>query len=230
METLIQTMLVDGQPSLSLLVIIFAGGVLTSLTPCVYPMLPITVSVVASQAKSRLHGFRLSLLYTFGLALVYSLLGFLAASTGQLFGGVASHPATMTLVASLCLLMALWISGLINLPAFTMPVPVLLKSPWLNVLVAGAISGLVMAPCTSPVLGMMLMYVASANNPIWGAAMMFVFAFGMSTLLILAGTFTSFLTTMPRSGRWMIAVKWFIALTMLCVSAYFFYQVFTLLT
>lgn len=229
METTIQTLLFQGQPSFYLLAVVFAAGLLTSLTPCVYPMLPITVSVVGSQARTRSQSVAFSLLYVLGLALVYSLLGYLAASSGQLFGTVATHPLTLLLVAGLCLLMALWMSGWVAMPNLMTSTAISVRSAWLNVLLAGAVSGLVMAPCTSPVLGMMLMYVTADGNPAWGASLMFVFAFGMSALLIAAGSFTGLLTTIPRSGRWMLVVKWLMALPMFAASFYFFWQIFTLL-
>lgn len=89
METIIQSGLIDGQQSFFIVAVIFATGLLTSITPCIYPMLPITVSVVGNMAKNRKQGFWYSLIYVLGLALVYAALGLLAASTGQLFGSIA---------------------------------------------------------------------------------------------------------------------------------------------
>ena len=122
--------------------------------------------------------------------------GILAASTGQLFGAVASHPLTLLVVASFCLVMALWILQWITLPS----IPFLSAATamanknqsnssyvYLNVFIAGCLSGLVMAPCTSPVLGMLLMYVAGEGERLWAALLMFSFAVGMSTLLIYSG-------------------------------------------
>ncbi len=230
MENIIQSALFSGEPSLSLLGVIFTAGLLTSLTPCVYPMLPITVSVVGSQAKNRWQGLLYSLTYVSGLAMVYSFLGLIAASTGQLFGTVASHPATLLLVGTSCLLMGLWMAGVVATPnmsfgqSYSSNPSFLTQYPSLKVFSAGALSGLVMAPCTSPVLGMMLMYVASNGSPSWASLMMFVFAFGMSAILVVAGTFTGLLTSLPRSGNWLNAVKWLIATPMFGVSLYFFYQ------
>ena len=106
MEHIIQTALQSEQQSLFVIAIVFATGLLTSLTPCIYPMLPITVSIIGSQTKTKLQSFFFSLIYVFGLALVYAALGILAASTGQLFGTIASHPATLIFVALFCFFMA----------------------------------------------------------------------------------------------------------------------------
>jgi len=224
MELIIQAALQDGQQSLFIIAVVFATGLLTSLTPCVYPMLPITVSVIGSQAKTKRQGFTFSLIYVFGLALVYAFLGILAASTGQLFGSIASHPATLTLVALFCLSMAMWILGWLTLPNIVISQQIKTRSPSLNIFVTGCLSGLVMAPCTSPVLGMLLMYVASSGDQYWAALLMFVFAFGMSALLILAGSMSGILTSLPGSGTWLNLSKWLMASMMTGIALYLFLQ------
>lgn len=224
MEAMIQSALMNGQQSLLIVAIIFATGIMTSLTPCIYPMLPITTSIIAKQATHQKQAIWLSVIYVLGLALVYAALGMLAASTGKLFGSVASHPITLLLVATFCLLMALWIMGWLSMPNISFlsgaPKGVSSKSAYLNVFVAGCISGLVMAPCTSPVLGMLLMYVAGEGDLAWAALLMFVFALGMSALLVIAGSFSGFLALLPRSGRWLNTVKWLMALPMLGAAIY----------
>jgi thiol:disulfide interchange protein len=229
METFIQASLFEQQFSLWAIAAVFAAGLLTSLTPCVYPMLPITVSVVGSHAKGRKQSFFYSLLYVFGLALVYALLGILAASSGVLFGTVASHPVTLLLVAGFCLLMAAWMLGWVRLPmglltTWSVAPELKSKSAPFNVFLAGALSGLVMAPCTSPVLGMLLMYVAGEGDRFWAALLMFVFAFGMSALLIVAGSFSGVVALLPRSGPWLNAIKWVFAIFMTGAAVYLIIQ------
>lgn len=224
METLIQSALIEGQQSFFIVAIIFATGLLTSLTPCVYPMLPITVSVIGNQANSRQQGVIYSLLYVFGLSLVYAGLGVFAASTGQLFGTVASHPITLTVVALFCLLMALWILGWIKVPQTSVIAQFTTRSAPLNVFIAGCLSGLIMAPCTSPVLGMLLMYLAATGDALWAALLMFVFALGMSALLLLAGSISGFLAALPRSGAWLNGTKWLMAALMLGVAIYLIFE------
>lgn len=222
MESIVQSALLADQQSLFIVGAIFLTGLLTSLTPCVYPMLPITVSVIGSQATTRRQSVRLSFIYVLGLSLVYSLLGVIAASTGQLFGSVASHPITLILVGIFCILMAVWMMGWISLPTAMLPLQFNFSRPWQNVFIAGCLSGLVMAPCTSPVLGMLLMYVAAKGNQLWAALLMFVFAFGMSALLILAGSMSGFLAQLPRSGRWLNLTKYLMAVLMVATATYLF--------
>ncbi|NRA84340.1 MAG: sulfite exporter TauE/SafE family protein [Gammaproteobacteria bacterium] len=227
METIIQTALLENQPSFYIALVIFATGLLTSITPCIYPMLPITSAVIANQAKNNKQSVYLSLSYVFGLALVYAMLGLMAASTGQLFGSIASSPLALIFVAIICLLMAAWILGYLKMPQQTINLTIKTSSSTFNVFVAGAISGLVMAPCTSPVLGMLLMYVAGQGNPYWAGLLMFIFAFGMSALLILAGSVSGFVSLLPRSGQWLNASKWLFAAMMTGSSIYFFNQALT---
>jgi len=225
----IQTALLSGGHALWLPLAVFVAGLMTSLTPCVYPMLPITVSVVGSRARSQLQAFAFSWLYVSGLALVYAALGVLAASSGQLFGVVASHPLTLLLAALLCLLMATWMMGWLRMPALQLPLLRQFSSAPLQVFIAGLLSGLVMAPCTSPVFGMLLMYVAGQGQPLWAALLMVMFALGMSVLLVLAGTVSGVLQRLPRSGRWMNRVQWLLAALMLAAALYLLSQAWLVL-
>lgn len=240
MESFIQSALFGGQANLTLALAVFAVGLATSLTPCVYPMLPITVSIVGSRARNRRHAFILSLSYVTGLALTYASLGVLAASSGQLFGTVASHPASLTLVAAACLMMAAWMLGWLQLPVVQLPQilqnntapPKALSNnhkasygtALLTTMITGSVSGLVMAPCTSPVFGMLLMYVAGQGQPLLAAVLMFLFAFGMGALLIVAGTFSGLLTHLPRAGKWMRLSQMFLATLMLLAALWFGWQ------
>ncbi len=221
MELDIQAALSSGQLSAGIFLMVFVAGLLTSLTPCVYPLLPISVGMVGRAARSKGHAFVLAVIYALGLAMVYALLGLLAALSGQLFGAVASHPLILALTALLCLTMAAWMLGWIRLPALATGIKVRrrLTGPW-SLFVAGALSGLVMAPCTSPVLGMLLMYVAAQRAPFSGGALMFVFAFGMCALLVAAGTFSGLLNSLPRAGRWMSLIKNAMALAMALAGSY----------
>ncbi|MBY4677752.1 cytochrome c biogenesis protein CcdA [Marinobacterium arenosum] len=228
MESFIQQSLQSGQFSLLMLPVVLAAGLLTSLSPCVYPLLPITVGVVAGKGEQQrpLVNFGHVLIYVAGLALVYGLLGLLAALTGQLFGTVASHPLTLLLIANLCLLLAGWMLGWLSLPNWALQAD---PGRWglgrrSYLFVMGALSGLIAAPCTSPVLGMLLIYVAAAGNPLWGALLLVLFAYGMSALLILVGTFSPLIHRLPKAGRWMNLSKTILALLMVGVSEYLLMQ------
>ncbi len=225
MEQVIQSALIENQLSVLTVLLVFMTGLLTSLTPCVYPMLPITVAVIGAQASSPRQGALFSLVYVMGVALVYAGLGVLAASTGQLFGVVASHPVTLIVAACFFLTMAAWMMGYLSLPQWAATPVFNSGSKGLNVFIAGGVSGLVMAPCTSPVLGMLLMYVAAAGDRLWGALLMFVFAVGMSALLVLAGSFSGFISSLPQSGQWLKAPKWFLSGLMVLAALYLVYPI-----
>ncbi|MDO3381561.1 cytochrome c biogenesis protein CcdA [Gilvimarinus algae] len=221
MELDIQLALSAGEISAGLFLLVFVTGLMTSLTPCVYPLLPVSAAMVGRVARGRAHAFSLSSLYALGLALVYALLGVLAAVSGQLFGAVASHPFTLACAAALCFAMAAWMQGWLRLPArFANPGPTGTFTGPISLFIAGGLSGLVMAPCTSPVLGMLLMYVAARGELVAGGSLMFVFAFGMCALLIIAGTFTGLLARLPRSGSWMLFLKSAMALLMALAGCY----------
>jgi len=131
---------------------------------------------------------------------------------------------TLILVALFCFCMALWILGWLQLPNIVMSRQIKTRSIPLNIFITGCLSGLVMAPCTSPVLGMLLMYVAASGDQYWAALLMFVFAFGMSALLILAGSMSGLLSSLPRSGTWLNASKWLMASMMAGIAIYLISQ------
>ncbi len=203
----------------------FVGGVLASLTPCVYPMIPIVSSYVGSKTmgeKTRFKSFSLSLAYVVGMALVYAALGVLAALTGRLFGEISTSPLALFLVANLIIVLGLNILEVIPLP----PLPALKwggseRKGLLGALLVGAASGLVASPCTAPVMGVLLTYVAAQQNVVLGGTLLFVFSLGMGILLVLAGTFSGLLTSLPRSGKWMVTVKKLLGFIMLGLGEYF---------
>jgi cytochrome c-type biogenesis protein len=208
------------------LVFAFVGGVLAGFTPCTYPMLPIIVAFTGSKAGgSRLRGFVLSSFYVLGLALVYSALGAFAALTGQLFGTLASSPWVYLAVGNICIFF-----GLVMLEAFSLPTPNFLSHlrvrqfaghDIVTSILMGGVSALVVSACTTPILGVLLTVVAARQNVIWGIAMLFLFAYGLGSLVILAGTFTGLLASFPRSGIWMKSVQKFFAVLMILAGEYF---------
>jgi cytochrome c-type biogenesis protein len=211
------------------LLLSFAGGILASLTPCVYPMLPITAGVIghANVGGTRLRGLGLSLLYVLGMALTYALLGVFAAATGGFFGAVGASPWSSLAVGNLMLLFALVMFDVL-------PMPVLAGKGFgrrlglAGIFLAGVSAALVAGPCTTPVLGTLLVY-ASSKSLVMGGLLLFVFSLGMGLLLVVVGVFSGFLTTLPRSGAWMNLVKKGLGVMMLVLAQYFFVKAGTLL-
>lgn len=205
----------------------FAGGVLASFTPCTYPMMPITVAFIGGKSEGkRWRGFALSIVYVLGLAVVYAGLGAFAALTGQLFGMLATNKWTFLAVGNVCLLF-----GLVMLGAVPMTPPAFLNRfrvrdfkghDLLTSFLLGGASALVVSTCTTPILGVLLTIVATRQELIWGIGMLFAFAYGLGFLVILVGTFTGLLASLPRSGIWMMRVQKLFGLIMILAAEYFF--------
>lgn len=203
----------------------FLGGLLASLTPCVYPMIPITAGVIghANIGGSRWRGFGLSLTYVIGMALTYAALGIFAAATGRFFGAINSSPWSFFVVGNIILLFGLGMLDVVQLPTFAAR----LGSQRLGlggIFLAGISSAMVAGPCTTPVLGTVLAYTASTHSLVAGGLLLFAFSMGMGALLLAVGTFSSFLTSIPRSGMWMVYIKKGMGLLMLALAEYFFIQ------
>lgn len=210
--------------SLMAYVMAYFAGLMVSFTPCIYPMIPVTVAYIASQSSgSRIRGFILSLFYVLGTSFTYTAMGYAAAVSGQLFGQIQTSPWTYFFVANICILM-----GLSMLGVFTLPLPRLLSDRparpgrgLLGAFVLGASVGLILGPCSAPVLGVLLGYVATRQNPLFGTSLLFVFAFGMGTLLIALGTFTGLLTNLPRAGKWMVIIQKAFGWALIALGEYF---------
>jgi cytochrome c-type biogenesis protein len=206
----------------------FGAGVLTSLTPCVYPMIPITSAVIAGttredQSKSRTVG--LTLTYAVGLALLYATLGAIAGMTGQLFGTVSANPWTLFAIGNLLLLFALAMLDVLPVPV---PKKLLERASQTDggsygaVFVMGAMSGVVAAPCGAPAFAVVLTWVAATQAGLMGFVYLFVFSLGMTALLIGVGLFSGTLALLPRSGMWMVWVKRIAAVIMIGMAEYYF--------
>jgi thiol:disulfide interchange protein DsbD len=208
---------------LASVLIAFLGGVLASLTPCVYPMIPITAGVIghANVGGSKGRGFLLSLTYVLGMALTYAALGLFAAATGRFFGAINSNPWTFLIVGNVILLFGLGMLDVFRLPTFAGHL-ISRRLGVTGIFLAGISSALVAGPCTTPVLGSLLVYTASSQSLIMGGLLLFVFSLGMGTLLLGVGTFSSFLASIPRSGSWMVTIKKTMGLLMLGMAQYFF--------
>jgi cytochrome c-type biogenesis protein len=205
----------------------FAGGLLASLTPCTYPLIPVTVAFIGSRtAVTRKQGFLLSAAYAAGIAVVYALLGGVATLSGRIFGLVSAHPLTNVAVGVIFLVMALSMLDVITLPlpAFLPRAASERRGGLVGAFSFGLCSGLVISPCTTPVMGALLLFVASRQNVIYGMSLLFVFACGMSTILLGIGTLAGLAARLPKSGPWLVLVKRGLAILMACSGGYFLYQ------
>jgi thiol:disulfide interchange protein DsbD len=203
----------------------FAGGTLLSLTPCIYPLIPVTIiAISANSAGSRIKGFVLSLVFVTGLAVTYSVLGLLASLGGIFFGRINSHP--LTLIAVGVIIIAFSVSMWLNSfkIAWQGPAVNAKKKGYLSTFLLGLSSGLVASPCLTPALASILVYLAAKKNIFYGMSLLVTFAYGMGLILILAGTFSSILLNLPKSGKWMAYIKKTGALLLLLIGFYFIYS------
>ncbi len=208
------------------LMVAFLAGVITSFTPCIYPLIPVTVGFIgAKSAGSRGRAFKLSLCYVLGIAIIYSSLGMFAALSGQFFGQISTNKWTYLFVGNIFLLF-----GLSMLDVFSLEMTFLQKlipsskggkKDVFSAFVFGGISALIAGPCTTPVIGSLLTYVASKQNIVLGFSMLFSFALGLGFLLLLVGTFTGIISSLPKSGGWMTTVKKGFGFFMIFIGEYF---------
>jgi len=215
--------------SASALLVVFAAGLLTSLTPCVYPMIPVTVTFIGTASDgSRRRAVSLSAVYALGLALLYAGLGIVAAVIGAQFGNFTRSPWIYGAVALVLALFAAAMMGWINIPvpgfAGKIQTSGVRKGGHFGAFFVGLAAGFVAAPCTAPVLGFLLAYVGKTGDVLWGGTLLFVFALGLSFLLMLLGIFSGMLTSLPKAGRWMNIVKYGFGFGMIAAALYFLWK------
>ncbi|MFC1660176.1 cytochrome c biogenesis protein CcdA [Gemmatimonadota bacterium] len=216
----------SGNPLVAVAVL-FGAGILTSLTPCVYPLIPITASVISGtaredQGKARTLG--LTLTYVTGMALLYALLGLVAGLSGSLFGAVSASPWALLGIGNVLLLFAL-----VMLDVLPVPVPRRLLT-WAGrreggsygaVFLLGASSGVVAAPCGAPAFAVVLTWVAATQAGALGFVYLFAFSLGMTSLLVVVGLFSGALAVLPHSGQWMVWMKRLAAVIMIVMAQYY---------
>jgi cytochrome c-type biogenesis protein len=205
----------------------FASGLFASLTPCIYPLIPVTVAYLGSRTPTtRKQGLLSSMAYAMGIAVVYALLGGIAAFSGRIFGLVATHPLTNFAVGVILIVMALSMLDLFDLPlpTFFKGTGKAQKGGLVGAFLFGVCSGLVIGPCTAPVMGALLLFVASRQSVIFGMSLMFVFACGMSTILMCLGAVAGLTARLPKPGFWLVIVKRGLAILMAGSGTYFIYQ------
>jgi thiol:disulfide interchange protein DsbD len=208
----------------SVLLMMFLAGIAASMTPCVWPMIPVTVGILGSMAKgSRLKGFLYSLVYVSGISITYAFLGIIAAKTGAAFGEFSSNPYVIVIVSAVFFIFGLAMFDLFTIQLSGNATAFLQKqrSGITGVFLMGLLAGLVASPCIAPVVASLLAYVAKTGNIMIGAAGLAAFAWGMGILFVILGTFSGIMNYLPKSGMWMVKVKYLMGLLMIFASLYF---------
>jgi thiol:disulfide interchange protein DsbD len=209
----------------------FLSGFLVSLTPCVYPMVAVTVSVFgARNVSNRAEGAILSAAFVAGIIAMFVPLGVVAGLTGSLAGAVLQSPWVITLISAVFLVMAAAMFG-----AFELDIPSSLKnrlatvggSGYAGAFVLGLACGPIAAPCTGPFLTGILAWITKTQSAVLGAAAMGAFALGLGLPFFIVGAFA---VQLPKSGRWMLHVKSTLGLILVIVALYFLNNAFGILS
>jgi len=204
----------------------FFGGLLASFTPCVYPLIPISAGYIVGNAQnSKIKGFLLSLFYVTGIAFTYSLLGILAVLTGRIFGEFSVNPIVNLISGVLILIFGLSMFDLFHFNfTLNLKLPVHRKRSYFLALLLGLISGLMVSPCLTPILGAILTYLSTTKNLFYGGFLLLSFSYGMGLIFILIGTFGVSFTGLPKAGNWMLAIKRICAAIIVLTGAYFIFS------
>lgn len=211
---------------------IFLGGILVSLTPCVYPMIPITLSIIGARSATStpVTGFARSLVFVLGIATIYTILGLIVATSGGTIGFILQNKWFLIGLSVLFILMGISMLGAFNLQ---LPPSIAAKlqgsgnrGGFFGAFLLGITTGVVASPCGSPVLVGILALAGAGGQPGLGAVMLFTYALGIGMLFLVLGTFPAFLGKVPKSGVWMEDIKKFLGLVL--IIAAFYYLNFTL--
>jgi len=206
---------------------IFAGGMALNLTPCVYPLIPITVSYFGGQAAKGGQGHgRLvvhGLCYILGLALTNSLLGVVASLTGGLMGAMLQNPIVLIVVAGVLVIFAASLFGFweMRLPSGLTQAAAKSYTGFFGTFFMGATLGVVAAPCIGPFVLGLLTWVASMGSPWIGFIVFFTLSLGLGLPLFFLAMFSGQLEKLPRSGGWMIWVRKLMGWVLVGMAAYF---------
>jgi thioredoxin:protein disulfide reductase len=206
----------------------FIAGLLLSLTPCVWPMIPVLSSIIlgdrlAGRSGSRSRGFSLSVVYVLGAALAYALIGVVMSWVGLNLQAVLQLKVVSWLMAGIFFILGLVMMGLFQ---FAMPYRLMQRlsglserqqgGTFLGVFIMGLISALVVSPCISPPLAAALVYLAHKGSVLLGASALFTMGIGLGVPLVVLGTFG--LSLLPRSGAWMNITKYIIGYLLIFVA------------
>lgn len=203
---------------------VFLSGILTGLTPCVYPLYPLVIAFVGgSNLKRRVDALILSIFIISGLSLSFSLLGFVSAKTGSAMGLITRSPIFLVFASLVFFVMALSMFG-----AFELKIPTSIagkvqkrRSGIFGAFFMGVIFGLIGIPCVGPILVSLLTFVAKSQNPVLGFILLFSYALGIGIIFIPLSLFASLRTFISSTGEISSLIKYLFGLVLLSASFYF---------
>jgi thiol:disulfide interchange protein DsbD len=214
-----------GQKGLLLtFLLVFLGGLALNLTPCIYPLIPITISYFGGQSEGKKGGVVLhSFIYVLGMAMTYSILGVVAAFTGSLFGVALTYPPVLIAIAAVMILLSLSMFDVyeFRMPAFLNKAAGTSKKGYFGTFFMGLTVGIIAAPCIGPFVLGLLTYVGNKGNVFLGFSLFFVLAMGLGVPFLLLGIFSGSINKIPRSGAWMVWVRRVFGFILVGMSFYF---------
>lgn len=201
---------------------IFIGGMALNLTPCVYPLIPITISYFGGRddkGSTLIH----ALSYVSGIAVTNSLLGVFASLTGGLMGALLQNPAVLIILAGLLTGLALSLFGVweIRIPAVVMKKATRSRAGYVGTLFMGLMMGIVAAPCIGPFILGLLTWVASIGSPWIGFVIFFTLSMGLGLPFFFLALFSGSIKKLPRSGQWMLWIRKVMGWILIAMGIYF---------
>ncbi len=206
------------------LIFVFIGGLALNLTPCVYPLIPITVGFFGGQSEgSTKKLFLMGLFFVLGLAITYSVVGVVTALSGAVFGSLLQNPLVIIFIAIIFVVLSLSMFGVYE---FSLPNSIVAKaggakSGYFGAFFMGLTMGIVAAPCIGPFVLGLVTYVAAKADPYYGFMMFFFLALGLGFPYLILAVFSGKIKKLPRAGEWMEAVKHIFGFILLGMALYF---------
>ena len=206
------------------LIFVFLAGLALNLTPCVYPLIPITIGYFGGQSEGKTSRLvMLGLLYMLGMALTYSVVGVVTALSGAVFGSLLQNPIVIIIIALLFVALALSQFGVYE---FKLPDSWVMKAGGakggaFGAFFMGLTMGIVAAPCIGPFVLGLVTYVAAKADPLYGFLMFFVLALGLGFPYLLLAIFSGKIKSLPRAGLWMEGVKHIFGFLLIGMAFYF---------
>jgi len=210
-------------------ILIFLGGLALNLTPCIYPIIPITIGYFGGQAEGRKGGaVTHAIIYVLGMAVTYSTLGLVAALTGSLFGSAMQNPFVLVAIALVLVTLALSMFNVyeFRLPSFMTNLAGGRKKGLLGTFFMGLTVGIVAAPCIGPFVLGLLTYVGEKGDLLLGFLMFFVLALGLGLPFLFLAIFSGNITKLPKSGAWMVWVRTIFGFILIAMAIYFLKPLF----
>jgi len=206
------------------LIIVFLGGLALNLTPCVYPLIPITIGFFGGQSEGKTSKlFLMGLFYVLGMALTYSVVGVITSLSGAVFGTLLQNPMVIIFIVLIFIILSLSMFGVYE---FKLPDSIVAKaggskSGFFGAFFMGLTMGIVAAPCIGPFVIGLVTYVAAKGDPFYGFLLFFVMAIGLGLPYLILALFSGKIKSLPRAGFWMDAVKHIFGFILLGMAIYF---------